>query len=393
MKRWSWLLAGCVCAGVCHCCGELLLEGFAWVVVTICRWWRTRDVLCRTVLCALISIGSLTLCWCQNLTGAMSLACFQLMRWSCSCECLMMADFFSRCPSLPCAWCSLIRVDMLRPVSPMKYNIHRECGKHRPCPGCLVCPGMCVWRDAWILFGAVWKVLIWAWLKMHCNLCEAWPMYWMWWLPWTEVFLLVWGLAWAGWSSRSCTRWVAAMSWCGEVTASSCLGHMCRKLANQGVADSRLEASLVCMLVKRETMSKMTGMSDYDWDGCPWWCWWTGLSWWCDVVWGRLVGAGSWWYVWPCCRLVNPWLPWLGGGDIRLVDLGLTEENWAGECSTTFKTSTNLCTSISSPPHPPAHVSSVNPRSTSLMSPSAPSRRPGVQQPTTWPGISPRSSI
>ncbi len=33
---------------------------------------------------------------------------------------------------------------------------------------------------------------------------------------------------------------------------------------NQDVPDSRLEASLVCMLVKRETTSKLTGMSDYD---------------------------------------------------------------------------------------------------------------------------------
>ena len=29
VKRVSWLLAGCVCVGVCQCCGELLLEVLA----------------------------------------------------------------------------------------------------------------------------------------------------------------------------------------------------------------------------------------------------------------------------------------------------------------------------------------------------------------------------
>ncbi len=29
VKRVGWLLAGCVCVGVCQCCGELLLEVWA----------------------------------------------------------------------------------------------------------------------------------------------------------------------------------------------------------------------------------------------------------------------------------------------------------------------------------------------------------------------------
>ena len=29
VKRVSWLLSGCVCVGVCQCCGELLLEVLA----------------------------------------------------------------------------------------------------------------------------------------------------------------------------------------------------------------------------------------------------------------------------------------------------------------------------------------------------------------------------
>ena len=29
VMRESWLLAGCVCDGVCQCCGELLLEGWS----------------------------------------------------------------------------------------------------------------------------------------------------------------------------------------------------------------------------------------------------------------------------------------------------------------------------------------------------------------------------
>ena len=51
----------------------------------------------------------------------------------------MMSDL-SRCPSLPCAWCSLTLVDMLRPVSPILCRIRRECGKHQPCLVCPVCP-------------------------------------------------------------------------------------------------------------------------------------------------------------------------------------------------------------------------------------------------------------
>ena len=97
----SWLLAECVCNGVCQCCGELLLEGWAWVVVTRCRLWK-KPMSCGTVLCDLISTASLTLHWCQNWTGVMSLVSSQLMRWSCSWECLMMADLL-KCPSLPCA--------------------------------------------------------------------------------------------------------------------------------------------------------------------------------------------------------------------------------------------------------------------------------------------------
>ena len=46
--RESWLLAGCVCDGVCQCHGELLLEGWAWVVVTRCRWCKSR---CLVELC------------------------------------------------------------------------------------------------------------------------------------------------------------------------------------------------------------------------------------------------------------------------------------------------------------------------------------------------------
>ena len=46
--RESWLLAGCVCDGVCQCYSELLLEGWAWVVVTRCRWCKSR---CLVELC------------------------------------------------------------------------------------------------------------------------------------------------------------------------------------------------------------------------------------------------------------------------------------------------------------------------------------------------------
>ena len=37
----------------------------------------------------------------------------------------MMADL-SRCPSLPCAWCSLTLVDMLHHVSPMYSLPHSQ---------------------------------------------------------------------------------------------------------------------------------------------------------------------------------------------------------------------------------------------------------------------------
>ncbi len=90
---------------------KLFLAGEAWELVAgwMCvrwsvsvLWWaaagsvglRSGDQMslmknpmsCGTVLWALISIASLTLRWCQNLTGAMSLACFHLVIWSCSCE-------------------------------------------------------------------------------------------------------------------------------------------------------------------------------------------------------------------------------------------------------------------------------------------------------------------
>ena len=41
-----------------------------------------KPMSCGTVLCDLISMAFLTLRWCQNWTGAMSLVSFQLMRWS-----------------------------------------------------------------------------------------------------------------------------------------------------------------------------------------------------------------------------------------------------------------------------------------------------------------------
>ena len=82
-----------------------------------------NPISCWTVWCACISIASLTLCWCQDCTGAMSLAWFQLMRWSCSYECLIKADL-SRCPSLRWALCSLIVVDMLRPLLTLKRFTH-----------------------------------------------------------------------------------------------------------------------------------------------------------------------------------------------------------------------------------------------------------------------------
>ena len=47
---------------------------------------------------------------------------------------------------------------------------------------------------------------------------------------------------------------------------------------------------------------------------------------------------------------------------------------------------------ISRPLHPPALVSTVNPRFTIPIFPSIPSWRPGLQQSTTWPDISPRFS-
>ena len=44
--RWC-VRAGCW-LDVCQCCGELLLEGWAWVVVTRCRWCKSR---CLVELC------------------------------------------------------------------------------------------------------------------------------------------------------------------------------------------------------------------------------------------------------------------------------------------------------------------------------------------------------
>ena len=117
-------------------------------VVVSCCWKGGLDQMslikkpmyCGTVLRDLIYMASLTLRWCQNWTGVMSLVSFQLMRWSCSWECLMMADL-SRCPSLSCAWCSLTLADMLRPVSRcILYRIRREFGKHQPYIVCPVCP-------------------------------------------------------------------------------------------------------------------------------------------------------------------------------------------------------------------------------------------------------------
>ena len=74
----SWLLAGCVCDGVCQCCGELLLSSGDQMLL------MKKPMSCGTVLCDLISMASLTLRWCQNWTRAMILVSFQLMLWSCS---------------------------------------------------------------------------------------------------------------------------------------------------------------------------------------------------------------------------------------------------------------------------------------------------------------------
>ena len=81
VMRGSWLLAGCMCDGVCLCCGELLLER---VSLSSGDQLMKKPMSCGTASCDLISMASLTLRWCQNWTRAMGLVSFQLMRWSCS---------------------------------------------------------------------------------------------------------------------------------------------------------------------------------------------------------------------------------------------------------------------------------------------------------------------
>ena len=71
---------------------------------------------CGTVLWALISIASLTLWWCQNLTGAMSLACFHLM-------CL--GVLVCRLLDVPWFWW----ICCGRSPRCRLYHIRRECGK------------------------------------------------------------------------------------------------------------------------------------------------------------------------------------------------------------------------------------------------------------------------
>ena len=71
--RGSWLLAGCVCDGVCLRCGELLLER---VSLSSGDQLMKKPMSCGTVLRDLISMASLTLRWCQNWSRAMNLVLF-----------------------------------------------------------------------------------------------------------------------------------------------------------------------------------------------------------------------------------------------------------------------------------------------------------------------------
>ena len=73
---------------------------------------------CGTVSWRWISMASLTLRVFQLLMEVMSWVSSHMMRWSCCCACLSMADF-SHSPSLKLVLCSLSRVSMSLPVSPM----------------------------------------------------------------------------------------------------------------------------------------------------------------------------------------------------------------------------------------------------------------------------------
>ena len=99
----SCLLAGCVFWNVsvlCWASAERVGDQKSLIFEEFDAVWLNLD---------LVLIAFLNLHWCQNWTGAISLACFQLIRSSFSCN----IGWLMICPyvlGLSCAWCSLILV-------------------------------------------------------------------------------------------------------------------------------------------------------------------------------------------------------------------------------------------------------------------------------------------